>query len=140
MWVEIIYNSGTIVFSIDQWKVGTSCWSRKGGVWPSLPNMKQIYKQKLKIYKGMILVRLKEKNFQAILVNFHQRHRWGRPICLFNYIFIESTDWRIEKVHTYKSVECYNHFKSGRLKELKMKLLLYHLLKLPWLLGWIRTW
>ena len=83
----------------------------------------------------MILIRLKVKNFQAILVNFYQRHRWDRPICLFNYIFIESTDRRIEKVPTYKSFECYNHFESRWLKEVKMKLLLYYLLKLPWLLG-----
>ena len=39
----------------------------------------------------------------------------------------------LEELKTYKSVESYNQFVSGWVKEVKIKLFLNYLLKLPWL-------
>ena len=41
-----------------------------------------------------------------------------------------------EELRRYESLECYNHFASGWVEEVKIKLFLYHLLKLFWLLDW----
>ena len=39
----------------------------------------------------------------------------------------------LEELKTYESVESYNQFVSGWVKEVKIKLFLNYLLKLPWL-------
>ena len=65
-----------------------------------------------------------KKNFQAMLVNFHQ---CSDIVCYSKllFIFTESTDK--EKLKAYESLESYNQFTPGGVKEVKIKLFLNYL-------------
>ena len=90
---------------------------------------KQIYKIKINNIQGYDPYQIKKENFQAILVIFHQ---WNS---LFNYFLFSLRPLTKEELKMYETLECYNHFASVWVTEVKIKLFLNYLkLKLPWLL------
>ena len=71
---------------------------------------------------GMILIQ-KRKNFQTILVNFHQCSDVASLLQLITFYFSLSPLTK-EVLEAYESLESYNQFASRWVKELKIKLFL----------------
>ena len=91
-------------------------------------NTKHIYKVKINNIQGYDPYQIKKEELSGDISQFLQWHN------LFNYFLFLLSPLTKEELKRYESLECYNHFASGCVKEVKTKLFLNYLLKLHWLL------
>ena len=91
-------------------------------------NTKYLYKVKINNIQGYDPYQIKKEELSGDFSKFLQWHS------LFSYFLFLLSPLTKEELKRYESLECYNHFASGWVKEVKIKLFLNYLLKLHWLL------
>ena len=94
---------------------------------------KQRYKLKTNNMKEYDPYQIKKEELSGNISKFPPVQWRSQPI-IVNYFLFSLSPLSKEGLKAYKSLDSYNQFASGWVKELKMKLFFNHLLKLPWLL------